>query len=152
MGTEKYDLIKVTSFPNKLENVLYNFIVPAYEFLGMDSFRERYISFSITELESCYDLRHSSPHQELICMQSSPIFEVAASRDDCGVTLLTKETTTKCDQRFSNISSELWIQLRTENSWIGIFPRQQTLYIRCNDLPTMKKVVNGTGIIKLQQD
>lgn len=153
VGLQQYDLIKLTSFPNKLPNGLHSFIVPVHEYIAIDSFRETYISLSNEELTNCHDLRDISNQAELICMQSSPIFKISSSRDDCGITLLANANKpVNCDVRVSNITNEVFIKLRKPNSWISVFPQKQVLYIRCSNLPTIEKIVEGAGIITIKQD
>ncbi len=153
LATQQYELIRITSFPHLLQNGLYNFIIPTHEYIAMDAFRQTYISLTNTELQNCIDLRHQSENAELICMQSSPIFKVATTKDDCAVTLLSDpDSPTKCDIRVSNITQQTYIRLRQPNSWIGVFPEQQTLYIRCKNIPTFEEVVVGAGIITIKQD
>lgn len=60
VGLQEYELIKLTSFPRKLSNGLYSFIIPEHEYVAIDSFREKYISISNKELENCHDLRYRS--------------------------------------------------------------------------------------------
>lgn len=153
VGLQHFDLIKSTSFPRLLSNGLYSFIIPDHEYIAIDIYRERYLTLSHQELENCYDLRHDILKPELICMQSSPILQVTSSRDDCSITLLTQQQEiNNCNIRVSNITAEIWLKLRQDNSWIYTFPQQQVLYIRCNNLPTVEKVMNGTGIIKMKED
>lgn len=153
VGLTEYELIKITSFPHKIPNGLYSFILPEHEYIAIDSYRENFISLSNQELENCIDLRYHSSHPELICMQSSPVVKISPDRDDCSITLLTQnQQTPNCDIRVSNISSEIWLKLRQKNSYIYVFPRQEVIYIRCDKLPTMEQTLEGTGIIKIRQD
>lgn len=153
LSTQQYELIRITSFPHKLSNGLYNFIIPSHEYVAMDAFRRHYISLTNEELQNCIDLRHASEKNELLCMQSSPIFEISPTTNDCTITLMTDENSaTKCDIRVSNFTSQFWIRLRQPNQWIGVFPHKQTLYIRCKDTPTFEQVVEGAGIVSMKQD
>lgn len=52
----------------------------------------------------------------------------------------------------SYITSEIWLRLRKTNSYIAILPQRQIIYIRCSNLPTTEKIVEGTGIIAIAQD
>lgn len=153
VSLQEYELIKLTSFPHKIPNGLYSFILPAHEYIAIDSFREKFITLSNQELENCHDLRYNTARPEIICMQSSPIIQVSPNRDDCSITLLTKNhQINNCDIRISNITSEVFLKLRQQNSWIYVFPQQQGIYIRCNNLPTLERVIEGTGIITIKPD
>lgn len=153
LGLKQYDLIKLTSVPHLLPNGLYNFIISKHEYVAMDAFRETYVSLSNKELENCHDLREISVRDELICMQTSPVFDVSSSRDDCGITLLTKDyKPTNCDVRISNISQELWIKMRQPNTFFTVFPQKKVLYVKCSNTHTMEEQVEGTGIITMKQD
>lgn len=153
VGLQEYELLKLTSFPQTLKNGLYSFIIPDHEYIAIDSFRETFITFSNKELENCHDLRYRSTTPELICMQSSPVMQTSSGRDDCGITLLSPTPKdNKCNIRVTNITSEIFLKLRQPNSWIYNFPQQQVVYIRCSNLPTMEKIIQGTGILKIKQD
>lgn len=141
-----YDIVKATSMPTAVSENFYQFIVPTYEYIALD---ESYVAMSNQELENCQDLRENGVDSTIICMQSSPIF----NREDCGVTLLTsKNVTSHCDTRLTNVTSELWLNLKERNSWIGVFPTEQILYIRCTDKPIFSRSIQGVGIIKFDQD
>ncbi len=153
VGPESFDLIKLTSLPSRLTNGLFSFIVPAHEYVALNSYRDAYISLSETELEKCHDLRDVVTNDELICMQSSPLFSISTIRDDCGMTLLTnQEQGDICDIRISNITSEIFLRLRQPNTWLAVFPHKQIVYIRCNNAPTTEVTIEGTGIVYLKQE
>lgn len=153
VGLHEFELLKVTSFPHKLHNELYNFILPAHEYIAIDNFREKFISFSNQELENCHDLRQQSSKAELICLQLSPTIDITSSRDDCAITILTKNSQPQnCDIRISNMTSEVWLKLRQPNAWLTVFPKRQLIYIRCNNLPTVEKLIEGSGIFTIQPD
>ncbi|KAG4074170.1 hypothetical protein HA402_000614 [Bradysia odoriphaga] len=150
---KQYQLIKVTSLPNKLPTGLYQFIIPEHEYIAIDDFHETYVTLTNKELENCHDLRGQTEEFAILCMQNSPIFHITPTRDDCSITLLTTSNTTKhCDTRVSDIKSEIYIKLRQPNSWIGVFPQSQTLYVRCSNSPTFEEQVSGIGIISIKQD
>lgn len=139
VGLLDYELIKLTSFPQKTPNGLYQFILPEHEYVAIDTFRENYISFSNQELENCHDLREYSSQPEIICIQSSPTIRITSNRDDCGITLLTQnQQTANCNIRVSNISSEVFLKLRQPNSWLYVFPQQRIIFIRCDNLSRNK--------------
>lgn len=150
---KQYKLIKLTSFPNKLPTGLYNFIIPTHEYVAMDLFRESYISFSNAELANCHDLRDYADNTQIICMQSSPLVKISSERDDCGITLLSKNPKSlTCDNRLTNITNQVWIKLRQPNTYIGVFPQPQLVYIRCQNLPTTETLLSGTGIFTMKPD
>lgn len=43
---DKFELIKVTSFPHRLPNGIYSFILPEYEYIAIDKFREKFVALT----------------------------------------------------------------------------------------------------------
>lgn len=85
-------------------------------------------------------------------MQLTPVIDIAIDRDDCEITLLTKDVVSKnCNIRVANISSETWIKLRQPNSWIYTLPTQQMIDIGCGSA-VYNNLMKGTGILTIHQD
>lgn len=107
---KQFGFFRVTSFPNKLYDDLYSFILPNYEYVALDKLREKYIPFTNPELENCYDLQMDGKSSSLVCLQILPLLHIQEDRDLCYINLLTRDTVSKnCNLRLSNISSEIWI-------------------------------------------
>lgn len=153
IDTKEYHLYKVTSFPNHLYDNFYQFIIPNNEYIAIDEYREKFISFTNQELTNCHNVRPNDQHSLLTCMGLSPRMDIKVDRDDCEITLLTKDTVSEnCNLRVSNITSELWLKLRKPNSWIYVFPNKQIIYIGCLNHQVIEQVLEGTGIISIHED
>lgn len=150
---ELYNLYKVTSFPNRINDDLFQFIIPTHEYVALSRYSQRYVSFTNQELANCHNTYLPNNQTLLTCMEISPIMDITVNRDDCEITLLTKDVVSQnCDIRISNISSELWIKLRTPNAWIYVLPKTTMVRIDCegNDIHNM--LMNGTGILTIHED
>lgn len=111
------------------------------------------MSFTNQELTNCHDVRISDKESLLTCMGLTPIMDIKKDRDDCEITLLTKEIVSQhCNVRISNITSELWLKLRQPNSWIYVFPLRQMVYIGCIGHPVIEQILEGTGILSIHED
>jgi len=49
-------------------------------------------------------------------------------RDNCLDEIITKRDTEKCTTKYMQIQNTLWIQLYTNQDWIGIAPREESLH------------------------
>lgn len=73
---EQYNLYEVTTFPNKVDNTIYQFIIPNHEYVAVSRYSQRYIPFTNQELSNCHNT-HLPTNQTLItCMETSPILDV----------------------------------------------------------------------------
>lgn len=151
MNTKQYDLMKLTSFPHALQNNIFNFILPNPEYIAIDTLREKYISLTQIELDNCHHLSPYSSQSDILCLELSPI--MSTRDDDCTTNLvLQNKYPDMCDIRVTKITSETWIKLQTVNSYIAIFPEPQTLHIKCQNVPTITRILEGTGIISFDDD
>lgn len=154
-STKEYRLFKATSFPNQMPNGLFHFIIPHHEYLAIDQYRQTYIAFTNQELTSCNTVQLSPTRTILICMLLTPIQDIRADRDDCEITLLTKDSiSNNCNIRITNITSQAWIKLRQLNTWIYVIPNKEMIYIGC---PTLGQtgseiLLSGTGLLTIAED
>lgn len=153
LTAQPFDLLHLISSPHRLPNGLYNFIIPPYEYIAVDPFREVYIPLNNMELENCHDVREVSDQNNIICIQNSPIRQISQSRDNCGITFLSKNTDYhSCETRISNITHQMWITMREPNTFMTVFPANQLIYVKCSNSPAKEIILNGTGIFRLNQD
>ncbi|KAG4070722.1 hypothetical protein HA402_005581 [Bradysia odoriphaga] len=152
--TKEFYLYKVTSFPHKMNNGYYNFILPNHDFIAVDAHREKYIAFTNTEITNCNEYHVHVNQTQLLCKQLTPILDVSVdSTTDCEITLLTKDMkSTNCDNRVANITTELWIKIREPNAYIYVFPHRQVVYITCGDTNPQEVFAEGTGVLKFADD
>lgn len=150
---KEFYLSKVTSFPHKLDNGLYNFIIPNHDFIAVDAYRQKFIAFTNSEISNCHDYQLNTNISTLLCKLLTPILDISPTRDDCEITLLTKEiASNNCDNRVTNITMELWIKLREPNAWIYIFPQKEVVYITCTGFPQKTELIQGTGILTFSEN
>lgn len=148
---EEYNLFKVTSFPHRLPNNLYHFIIPQHEYVAISRYRQKYISFTNQELANCHTIYLTTNQSLLTCMQLTPVMDITVDRDNCEITLLTKDSK-NCNIRIANISSEIWLKLRQSNSWIYVLPSTQMVHIGCKGQPVYNNLLSGTGILTIHED
>lgn len=90
--TKEFYLSKVTSFPHKLDNGLYNFIIPNHDFIAVDAYRQKFIAFTNSEISNCHEYQLTDNTSTLLCKLLQPILDISPIRDDCEITILTKES------------------------------------------------------------
>lgn len=151
--TKEFYLSKVTSFPHKLQNGYYNFIIPNHDFIAVDAYRQKFLAFTNSEISNCHDYQIHSNKSTLLCKLLNPILDINPIRDDCEITLLTREiASTNCDNRVTEILQELWIKLRANNQWIYVFPQKEVVYITCTGFPRSTEHIQGAGILAFSED
>lgn len=69
ISTQTYSLFKSTSFPYKIQNNLFSYIIPHHEYVALDSVKDKYIPITNSELENCLQVSNSY----LICKETFPI-------------------------------------------------------------------------------
>lgn len=144
ISTQTYTLYKSTSFPYRIQNNLFSYIIPHYEYVALDSVKDKYIPITNNELENCLQISNTY----LICKETFPIMS-AINTKICEINLLRMEKVDKeCNIRVSNLTSELWIKLREPNSYIFTLPKKQFVYIHCPN-NTYNQFLENTGVIHL---
>lgn len=150
---EQYNLYKVTSFPFHMHDNIYQFIVPTHEYIAISRYSQRYVAFTNQELANCHSTFLPTNQSILTCMELKPIMDVSPSRDDCEITLLTKDLISQnCDIRVANVTSEIWIKIREHNSWIYVLPSNTMVRIDCLGSDIQNLLINGTGILSIHED
>ncbi len=150
VSTNAFDLFKVTSLPHRISGNAYSFIIPAADYIAIDNLREKFVPLTQLELSQCHSIEFDIKRTELICLQLSPI--MSTNSEDCTVNMLVKQLQhNSCNTRLSNITSELWIRIQSVNSWIGVFPVPQLVYVKCLDFPSFQTRLLNTGIITIQE-
>lgn len=149
ISTKRYTLYKSTSLPYRIKNNLFSYIVPNYEYVALDQFKEKYVAITENEINQCFNTNENV--QTLICKQTFPIL-TAISTKTCEINLLRKQNiTNECDIRISNLTSELWIKLRQPNKYIYVFPEKELMFIKCAEMNENNFYIN-TGIISYGED
>lgn len=145
VNTKKYILYKSTSLPTRIKNNLFNFITPHHEFVALDHVKDKYIPITNEELKQCSQITDI----DLICKETFPIMSAIGTKI-CEINLLRMDKVSdECNNRITNISTELWIKLRQPNSYIFVFPSKQFVYIAC-PLKNYDQFLEGTGIIRME--
>jgi len=73
-------------------------------------------------------------------------------RDSCLIEIITKHDTEKCTTKYMQIQNTLWIQLHTNQDWIGIAPKEEVLHILCSDKTPHDVRVYQNFILHLEPD
>lgn len=143
--TEFYDIFHISSYPFRVKGTLFNFIVPSSNYILLDKFKDKYISMSESELAECSQLEMN----QLICKRTAPIM-YSSETQICEVILLREHYISDiCDSRVSNMSRELWQQMKVPNSFIYTIPIQQQIIIACGG-KTYQKAIVGSGILSIE--
>lgn len=126
ISTQTYTLFKSSSLPYKITGYIYSYIIPHYEYVALDSVKDKYIPITNSELENCFQISNTY----LVCKETFPIM-FAIGTKICEINLLRLEKVVdECNIRVSNLTSELWIKLSEPNSFVFTFPKKQFVYIR----------------------
>lgn len=143
--TTEYLLYKVSSLPYRIRGNLFGYVVPTHEFVALDSFKEKYVPIAAEELDNCYHING----RKLACKQTTPIM-AAFSTKNCEINMLRMSNATEmCDERVSNLTSELWIKLRQTNTYIYTFPKEENVYVKCPRI-LETRILKGTGVISIE--
>lgn len=144
VNTKEFILYKSTSLPYKIKDNLYGYIIPIHDYVALDKFKDFYIPITNKELEECYQ----TDNENLICKETLPIM-YARHTKICEINALRQEISENCEVRISNITSEIWLHLKQPNTYIFTFPKQQTIYISCDNI-TETRTLSNTGIIHVE--
>jgi flagellar basal body-associated protein FliL len=144
VSMEEFTLYKVTSYPNRIVDSYFNYIVPTFEYIALDKFKLHHVYLNNEEINNC----HSVKGDRLVCKHTSPIM-TSHNTKICEVKLLQNEPLSdECDVRIGNLTREVWIKLRQPNSWIYTFPEEETVHVGCDSQISDKKV-KGSGILTI---
>lgn len=140
-----FNIYKITSVPNRIQGNYFNFVVPTYEYVALDKYKNNYITMSYDEMDNCYHIGGL----KLVCKQTSPIM-TSHNTEFCELKLLRNEgDLSDCNIRISNLTSEIWIKLRQPNTWIYTLPKKETVHISCGNDVFNQQVI-GTGILSIE--
>lgn len=141
----EYILYKISSLPHRIKENIFKYIIPTHEFLAMDSFKDKYVSIGVEELDNCHHLEN----RKLACKQTTPIM-ATYNTANCEVNMLKMMNNLEiCQERISNLTGELWIKLRQTNTYLYVFPGGENVYIKCGKF-VENKYLEGTGKIFIQ--
>lgn len=142
--TTDFNIYKITSVPNRIQGNYFNFVVPTYEYVAVDKYKNNYVAMSHDEMDNCYHIGGL----KLTCKQTSPVM-TSHNSEFCEIKLLRNEgDMSDCNVRISNLTSEIWIKLRQPNTWIYTLPKEETVHISCDNDVFNQKVI-GTGILSI---
>jgi len=65
-------------------------------------------------------------------IKTNPDYKVGI-KDNFLIEIITKRDIEKCTTKYMQIQNTLWIQLHTNQDWIGIAPREELIHICCSD-------------------
>lgn len=141
----KFTLYKATSAPHRnTTNETFSFIVPHNEYIGVDSFKEKFVTLTLDELKNC----HRITNEHLVCKQSFAIM-TANNHLGCEINLLRNTSMSgSCDYRTANLTEELWVQLQQPNTYLYTLPQPLTVVVICSHSRT-SVLLQGTGIISV---
>lgn len=138
-----------------MPNGLFHFIIPHHEYLAIDQYRQTYITLTNQELTNCDTIQMSPTQTILTCLLLIPILDIRVDRDDCEITLLTKDSISKnCNVRITNITSQTWVKVRQINTWIYVIPKKEMIIIGCPSRGQIgaEILLQGTGLISIGED
>lgn len=112
----------------------------------LDPFRTTFMPISELELSSAKKL---GKYQLL--KRTHPDYKIGM-KDNCLAEIITKRDSEKCTTKYMQIQNTLWIQLHTNQDWIGIAPKEETLHILCSDKVPRNIRVYQNFVIHLEPD
>jgi len=112
----------------------------------LDPFRTTFMPISELELSSARELG-----EYRLLKRTYPDYKVGI-RDNCLAEIITKRDTEKCTTKYMQIQNTLWIQLHTNQDWIGIAPREESLHILCSDKIPRNVRIYQNFILHLEPD
>lgn len=112
----------------------------------MDPFRTTFMPTNELEIASAKKLG-----KYLLLKRIYPDYKVGM-KDNCLIEIITKRDTEKCTTKYMQIQNTLWIQLHTNQDWIGIAPREELLHILCSDKKPRSTRVYQNFVLHLDSD
>lgn len=112
----------------------------------MDPFRTTFMPTNELEIASAKKLG-----KDLLLKRTYPDYKVGM-KDNCLIEIITKRDTEKCTTKYMQIQNTLWIQLHTNQDWIGIAPREELLHILCSDKKPRATRVYQNFVLHLDSD
>ncbi|XP_031620040.1 uncharacterized protein LOC116338739 [Contarinia nasturtii] len=146
VDSKKFTLYKATSAPHRNDtSKQFDYIVPRNEYIGVDSFKEKFVTMTLDELKNC----HRTMRHHLVCKQTFPLL-TANNHLGCEINLLRNtNVNSSCDFRTTNLTDELWVQLQQPNTYLYTLPKELTVTVIC---PTSRNSIflEGTGVISVE--
>lgn len=140
-----YYLYKFTSMPYKMDRDIFAYIEPRYEFLALDTHKEKYFPVKRNNIENCI----ASKKNSFLCKQNFPIVS-AANSGLCEIRLLRLESiNNECNIKFLNLTSEIWLKLNQPNAYIFVYPNENYVDVICAD-SKHTVLLDNSGIFKIR--
>lgn len=142
LNPSNFQLMKLIPSPTHVENTIYTFIVPQYEYIAFNLNENKYLITTSNYLEKCKVM-----HEKYICKEEFILYKISSSKL-CEMHILFNEDK-YCQPRIANLTDETWIKLNGQNEWMYIFPNPQQIIEQCpND--TFTYVIEGSGIVNIK--
>lgn len=142
---KKFTLYKATSAPHRNEtNDQFHFIVPQNKYIGVDEYKENFVTLTLDELKNC----HRIASNNLVCKQTFPVL-TAANHNGCEINLLRNiNQTSACDFRTETLNEEIWTQLQSPNTYLYTLPKEKSVVVTCPNSRTTI-TLHETGVISV---
>lgn len=139
------ELTKVISLP-KHGWLRQSIVDTTQKLILMDPFRTTFMPTNELEIGSAKKFG-----KYLLLKRIYPDYKVGM-KDNCLIEIITKRDTEKCTTKYMQIQNTLWIQLHTNQDWIGIAPREELLHILCSDKKPRSTRVYQNFVLHLDSD
>lgn len=124
----RYNLFKFTPMPYQIRGDIFGYRITEEEHIIFEENRDMYLTITTKSLENCMHLDDGL----LICKETSPIFNADRDTQKCEVNLIKSgKISSKCEIKLVNMTHELWIKVREENTYIFVVPHEIQIYMGC---------------------
>jgi hypothetical protein len=137
---ETFDIYNTISIPMRIDNNKYEIIQPEFRTFIIDRKHKTYAPFKESDAnlqQNCKKL----DEQLFLCKLHSPMFLVHA-RKNCEIGMFTTSTLdfSVCTKEEYALKEQLWIWLRTPNSYILLSPTPMSISFNCNDTNKAERI------------
>lgn len=139
---EIYDVYNTIPIPKRINDNNYTIIQPEFKTFIIERKRKTYAPFKETDANIQHDCKKLDD-QLFLCKLHSPMFLVHA-RKNCEIGMLTTSTLdhSVCIEKPYALTEQLWIWLRTPNSYLFLSPSPTSISFNCQDANEAERISN----------
>lgn len=139
---ETFDVCNTIFIPKRISDNKYTIINPEFKTFIIDRKHKIYAPFKESDANSQQNCKNLE-EQLFVCKFHSPMF-LTHARKNCEIGMLMSSTLdhSVCIEENYTLPEQLWIWLRTPNSYIFLSPTPNSISFNCNDTITPESISN----------
>lgn len=146
IDTEEYELIRINTVPDRLENSIYREMMLPSTTFGVNYDGNRYFELTINDIRKALKVNEST-----FVLHPKVFFNIDQA-SNCIINQMYKKVNgTRCPIRRFQVVNTIWKELWTRNTWMFISPDFTTIQLTCHT-GREEIVLNSTGILHINSD